>query len=101
MALALLLARSFGVDGVPLHAQRRGLKSISAAAVVKCIENDFDLVIVVDVFPRREAGPHLMGIVVTDEDNVQVLLVVAQVGFGTFGNAFAIVGVALRETRHL
>src|SRR5208282_6711271 len=36
-------ARSFGPDRVPLHPQRRGLKSVGAPPVVKRIENDLNL----------------------------------------------------------
>src|SRR5579864_8077882 len=52
----LFLAGSLSPDGVPLHAERGGLKGIRAATVVKSIENNFDLVVVVNVFSARQAG---------------------------------------------
>ena len=71
---------------------------------MKRIEHDLDVVIVVDVLAPRHSSAHLPGIVEADEDYVQILLVIAEIGVGGLGDRLAIVRVALHEAcdpRHL
>src|SRR5258708_16926269 len=79
MAGSLLFARGFGIDGVPLHTERRGLKRVGAAAVMKRVEHDLDLIVVVNIFAARHACAHLLGVIEADKDDVEIFLVVAQV----------------------
>ena len=65
------------------------------------VEHDLDLVVVVNIFPSRHPGAYFPGIVETDEDYIEILLVVAEVGFGGLGNGFAVVRIALGESAHL
>ena len=76
-----LLARRFGPDRIPLHAQRRGLEGIGPPPVVKRIEHHLDLVVVVNILAHRHARPHFLRIVEAHEHDVEIFLVVAQVGF--------------------
>ena len=64
------VARGFGPDGVPLHAQRSGLEGVGSAAVVKGVEHHLDLVVVVDVFTARHSGAHFRRIVEAHEHDV-------------------------------
>src|ERR1700675_2829158 len=80
----LFLAGSLRPYGVPLHAERCGLKGICAAAVVKGVENNVDLIVVVDVLPARHAGANLPWVVEADEYYIEIFLVVAQIGVGGF-----------------
>jgi hypothetical protein len=80
-----------------LHAERRGLERIGAAAIVEGIEHDLDLIVVVDVFPVRHSGADLSRVVEADKDCVEILLVVSEVRFRSLGDRFAIVRIALRE----
>ena len=101
MRAGFFLAGSLGPDGVPLHAQRRGLKGVGAAPVVESIENDLDLVVVVDIFAARHAGTHLPGIVEAYKDYVEIFLVVAQISVRGLRHAFSVVRIALREAGDL
>ena len=101
MALRFFLAGGFGPDGIPLHAERSGLKGVGAATVVEGVKNDLDLVVVIDVFAARQAGAHLLRIVEADEDGIKVLLIVAEIGFGGLGDGLAIMGIALGEATDL
>ena len=104
VTLGLLLAGGLGPDSVPLHAEGRGLKGVGAAAVVKGIEHDLDLVVVVNVFSARHAGAHLFRIIEANEDHVEIFLVVAEISVGGLGYSFAVVRIALceaRDFRHL
>src|ERR1700687_1605409 len=74
----LFLAGSLRPYGVPLHAERCGLKGIRATAVVKGVENNFYLIVVIDLYPTRHAGANLPWVVEAYEHDVEILLVVAQ-----------------------
>src|SRR4029077_6336200 len=69
-----------GPNGVPLHPERSGLKRVGASAVVKSVEHDFDIVVVVDVLAARHTAADFLGIIETDEYNVETLPVVSQIG---------------------
>ena len=97
VALRFFLARGLGPDRVPLHAERRGLEGIGATAVVKCVEDDLDLVVIVNVFAARQPGAHLLRIVEADENRVKIFLVITEIGVGWLRYAFAVVRIALRE----
>src|SRR6202140_677647 len=97
----LLLAGSLRPYGVPLHAERCGLEGIRTAAVVKGVENNFDLIVVVNVFPARQAGADLPRVVEAYEHDVEIFLVVAQVSVGGLRHTFPIVGIALSEAGDL
>ena len=104
VALRLLLARGFGPDGVPLHAQWGRLKGVGATAVVEGVENDFDLIVVVDVFAAGHARAHFAGIIEADEHHVEILLVVTEISVGRLAHGVAVVRIALGEScdlRHL
>ena len=97
MSGGLLLARSLGPYGVPLHAERRGLKGVGAAAVVEGVEDDLRPDRRHECLRGATCGRELSGIVEAYEDHVKIFLVVAQVGVGRFRDAFAVVRVALGE----
>src|SRR5215469_7902152 len=101
MPLRFLVAGGFRPNGVPLNAQGGGLERVRPAAVVKGVENDLDLIVIVNVFAIRHACAHFAGIVEADKDDVQIFLVVAKVGLGGLGYWFTVVGVALRKTGNL
>jgi hypothetical protein len=104
MCAGLFLAGRLGPDRVPLHTEWRGLEGIGPAPVVKRIEDDLDLIVVVDVFAARHASAHLAGIVDAHEDGIEIFLVIAEVGIGGLGDTLSVVRVALGEAadlRHL
>ena len=45
-----LFPRGLAPDRIPLHAERSGLEGVGAPTVVKRIEHDFDIVVVVNIF---------------------------------------------------
>ena len=94
-------ARGLGPDRVPLHAERRGLEGIGAAAIMKGVEHDLDLIVVEDVFAARHASADFAGIIEAHEDDVEILLVIAEVGIGGLGDGLAIVRIALGEAGNL
>src|SRR5215470_4662995 len=71
---------NFCPNGIPLNTQRIGLKCVRAASVMKGVKHDLDLVIIENVLSSCATGPDLSGIIEADEDNVEVLAVVSQVG---------------------
>src|ERR1700719_3563137 len=97
----LFLAGSLRPYGIPLHAKRSGLKGIGTATVVKGVENNFDLIVVVDVLPARHAGTNLPRVVEAHKYHVEIFLVKSQVGVGGLGNTLPIVRIALGEAGDL
>ena len=66
--------------------------------IVERVQHQFDSVIVKYVFAARKTGTNLLGLIVeADEDGVQVLVVIAEVGFGTLGGRLPVTGNALYE----
>jgi hypothetical protein len=98
VAGGLLPAGSFSPDGVPLHAERRGLEGVGAAAIVKRIEHDLDLIVVVNIFAIRHAGANFAGIIEADEDGVEIFLVVTEIRLCRLGDGLAVVGLALGKS---
>ena len=98
---SLLLAGSLRPYGVPLHAERRSLKGVGSAPVVKGVEDDLHLIVVENIFTTRHPGPHFLRIVDAHENYIQIFLVVAEIRVRGLGNAFAIVRIALGESRNL
>ena len=74
------------------------MKSVSAAAVVKRVEHDLDLVVIVNIFAARHACAYLLGVIEADEDCVEVFLVVAEISVGAFGSGLAIRRLVLNES---
>jgi hypothetical protein len=51
--------------------------------IVERVQHHFDGIVVKHVFPPGEPGANLVWVaVVTDEDGVQVLVVIAEIGLG-------------------
>jgi hypothetical protein len=50
---------------------------------MECVQHQLDCIVVKHVFPPREPGASFLRLVVeADEDSVQVLVVIAEVGLG-------------------
>jgi hypothetical protein len=64
---------------------------------MKGIEHKLNGVVVLYVFAAGEMGANLGGIVEADEDDVEILLVVPEIGDGALGGRGAVVGIALDE----
>src|SRR6185437_15427697 len=94
-----LIEGLLGPHCVPLHAQRGGLKHVSAPPVAERVKHDLDLIIVINIFPARKASANLSGVIEAHEDDVKILLVVSQVSGCWFGNRATILRVALDEAR--
>ena len=73
------------------------MEGIGAAAVVKCVEDDLDLIVIVNIFAPRQPAAHFLGIVEANENHVKIFLVITEIGFGWLRYAFTIVRIALRE----
>src|ERR1700686_3962701 len=97
----LFLAGSLRPNGAPLPPGRCGLEGVGTAAVVKGVENNLDLIVVVNVFPARQAGADLPRVVEAHKYYVEIFLVVAQVSVGGLRHTFPIVGIALGEAGDL
>ena len=74
---------AFGPESVCLDSQGIGKKGIGPAVIVERVQHQLDIVIVKHFFPPRKIGANLMRLIVeADEDDVQVLVVISQVGLG-------------------
>ena len=93
-------AGRFGPDRVPLHSQRSCLERVSASPVVKRVEHNLDVIVIVDIFAARHASANLLRIVEANKHYVEIFLVVTEISFGRLGNLFAIVRVTLREASY-
>ena len=68
------------------------------------IKNDFDLIVVEDVLAAGHAGAHFPGIIEANENDIQILLVIAEISVGRLGDGVTVVRIALGETcdlRHM
>ena len=69
------------------------------AVIVEGVEHEFDEIVVEEVFPPRQAGTNLFPVTVeADEDGVQVLGVVAEIGFRTFRDGRSVARFPLFKT---
>ena len=89
---------AFGPESVGLDSQGIGKKGIGPAMIVERVQHQLDIVIVKHVFPPRKMGANLVRLIVeADEDDVQVLVVIAEVGLGTLRDRLSVTGSALDE----
>ena len=65
------------------------------------IDHDGHIVVTVEVFAASLVGANLGGIVVADENHVEILLVVAEVGLGGLADRLAVMGLLLDEMGNL
>ena len=87
---------AFGPESVGLNAQRIGKKSIGPAMIVERVQHHFDIVIVKHVFAARKTSTNLLGLIIeANEDDIQVLVVIAKVGLGALGGRLSVTGSAL------
>ena len=75
---------ALGPQRVGLYAQGIGKKGIGPAVIVERVQHQFDIVIIKYLFPPRKTGANLVRLTIeADEDDIQVLVVIAKVGLGT------------------
>jgi hypothetical protein len=84
-----------------LNAEWSDLEGVGAAAIVKGIKDDLNLIIVEDVFTSREAGPDFRWIVETDEDGVKIFVIVANIGVGRFRYRLSVMRITLGKAGDL
>src|SRR5207237_10662454 len=89
------LARCFGPNRVPLHAQGIDLEHIGAAAVVKSVEHDLDRAVVRYIFAASFVSPYLARLIETHEHRIETLFVISEIRLGACADRRAIVSIAL------
>ncbi len=94
---AEVVTLAFGVEAVELHAERIGGEDEAALLVVEGIEEDLDAFVARDVLAFGEPGADLGGVVVADEDGVDVLVVVGEEDLGLEAGRVAVAGHVLAE----
>ena len=87
---------AFGPESVCLDSQGIGKKGIGPAVIVERVQHQLDIVIVKHFFPPRKIGANLMRLIIeANEDDVQVLVVIAKVGLGALRDRLSVTGSAL------
>ena len=85
-----------------MNPERVRQECVGAAMIVECVEHDLDRVVVEDVIATGEPGADFIWFrVKADEDDVQVPVIVAQIGVSLLGGRLAIVRNPLRELINL
>lgn len=87
------------VDGVGLDAQRIDQELIAPLAVVERVENHGDEIVGENVLALGPSRAHLAGLLVADENGVEALAVVGEVGDSLPAGRLAVGGLALAEIR--
>ena len=96
---AVVVILSFGHDPVELDAVGIRLKQVCALAVVERVEVQGDAVVHGDLFPPRQAGADFRRVVLTDEDHVEVGVVVAEIRRGGSAHRHPVTRLALPKVR--
>ena len=74
------------------------LESVGAAAVVERIEHHFHGIIPVEALAPGFMRPYLAGIVMANKNNVEISLVVSEIGFRGLGDRLTVLRLALQKT---
>ncbi len=93
----VLVPIGFVVNAVALHAQRVDLELVHAVVLVEGVEPQINEVVAEDVVAGGEVSANLAWIVETNEDHIQVLVVIAKIGDGLLCRGRAIIGTPLTE----
>jgi len=96
-----VVADPVGGDTVKLHSVGVHVEPKGVAMVVHGVDADCDAVVAEDLLALRRAGANQPGIVLDDEGDVEVLLVVGEIGLSRRGHGLPIVGILLPEICHL
>ena len=94
---AEIVALAFVFRSVGLDAERVDEEFVGVLAIVIGVEEDADDVVAEDVFAFGEAGADAAGGRLADEDDVEIVLVIADPGAGLAADGGAVVGLALAE----
>jgi len=94
---AVVVVLPLGDDAVELHAPGVGHEHVGVLAVVERVKIDSHSVVPADLLAPGDARPDLGGIVAAHEDDVEVLVIVRDVGRRLLADRCAVARLALAE----